>query len=151
MLDRSDGSLSLSPSQHAWRALGVADAEEARRHLAGRLVMVVEDEYVIARDLAETLEAAGARVAGPVATLHAAQAMLERCPDIAGAVLDVKLHDDMAYPLIPQLRRRSIPFVLATGYDRDALPATLRDAVLCEKPLEPARVVAALARCMGAH
>ena len=46
--------------------------------LRGRHVLVVEDDYFLATDLAATLSAAGAKVLGPVPTLQAALDLLRR-------------------------------------------------------------------------
>lgn len=109
--------------------------------MLGHKVLVVEDEYMIARDLSETLENAGVRVIGPVATLDAAMALLSRHDDIAGAVLDVKLRGGAVYPLAEALRLRGVPFVLATGYDLEAIAPAFRDAIHCEKPVDASVVV----------
>jgi CheY-like chemotaxis protein len=107
----------------------------------GQKVLVVEDEYLIARDLSETLEQAGIRVVGPVATLDAAMALLDRHDDIAGAVLDVKLRGGAVYPVAEALRLRGVPFVLATGYDLETIAPAFRNAIHCEKPVDASKVV----------
>ncbi|WP_207537654.1 response regulator [Sabulicella rubraurantiaca] len=112
--------------------------------LTQRTILVVEDEYLIARDMAEELEMVGAEVLGPVATLHAAQQLIARSEHIDAAVLDVKLGAESVYPVADTLRRRGIPLVFCTGYDRGALAPAFRDALLCEKPSEPADVIRAL-------
>ncbi|MBY0336481.1 MAG: response regulator [Acetobacteraceae bacterium] len=104
-------------------------------------VLVVEDEYLIARELAETLEDAGLEVLGPVATLDAAFGLLGQHQDIAAAILDVKLHGNAIYPVAEALRRRGVPFVFATGYDRDAIAPAFRDAQHFEKPTEASSIV----------
>ncbi|WP_207537640.1 response regulator [Sabulicella rubraurantiaca] len=112
--------------------------------LTRRSILVVEDEYLIARDLAEELEMVGAEVLGPVATLSAALRLIARSGCIDAAVLDVKLGAESVYPVADALRRRGIPFVFCTGYDRGALAPAFRDALLCEKPSEPADIIRAL-------
>lgn len=107
-------------------------------------VLVVEDQYVIALDLSEALERAGAQVLGPVATLDAAMRLLLRHDDIAGAVLDVTLQGAVVYSLAEALRRRGVPFVFSTGHPRERIPPAFRDTVLCEKPVAAAKVVQAL-------
>ena len=80
-------------------------------------ILVVEDEYVIAQDMAVQLERVGARVLGPVGRLDAALAMLAREPEVDGAVLDIKLHDQKVYTLAEALERppvrRAVDGVLA--------------------------------------
>ena len=47
--------------------------------LAGKAILVVEDEYALASDLEQFLAAQGAAVVGPVGTLKGALATVERC------------------------------------------------------------------------
>ncbi|WP_268956997.1 response regulator [Sabulicella rubraurantiaca] len=109
--------------------------------IAGRNILVVEDEYLIARDLAEQLEMAGANVLGPVATVDAAMRILDRHERVDAAVLDVKLMGATVYPVADALRRLGVPILFATGYNRDALAPAFQDVLLCEKPLETSRVI----------
>jgi CheY-like chemotaxis protein len=56
----------------------------------GPLVLVVEDEFLIAMDLERTLERHGYRVLGPAATVDAALRLLDgEAPDVA--LLDVMI------------------------------------------------------------
>src|SRR5438270_8852311 len=99
------------------RSIRLTDAVE----LKGRRVLVVEDEYLIAADIAASLEALGAEVAGPAASVAEALTFLERDGDrLDGAVLDVNLGKERVYPLADVLRSRGIPFVFTTGYDASA-------------------------------
>ena len=96
--------------------------------LHGRRILVVEDEYLLADDLRQTLESLGIEVVGPVATVAQALELLEseQAPD--GAMLDVNLQGDAVFPVLDLLRERAVPFVLTTGYDGWALPAAYADA-----------------------
>ena len=55
-------------------------------------ILVVEDDYMIADDLRRDLEAAGARVLGPVPSLPEALELLRGADRLDAAVLDVNLH-----------------------------------------------------------
>ena len=58
--------------------------------LAGKTVLVVEDEFFVGLEIAQTLEAAGAEIVGPARTIEeAAELMSDGTPDMA--VLDVDL------------------------------------------------------------
>jgi CheY-like chemotaxis protein len=116
--------------------------------LSGRRVLVVEDEWIIATDLERSLRKCGAAVVGPMPTLDRAQALLAAEPDLDGAVVDVNLHGQMAYPLADTLERLGIPFVFATGYDAATVPERYAHVPLCSKPVEAASVVRALERQM---
>jgi CheY-like chemotaxis protein len=104
--------------------------------LEGRSVLLVEDEYFIADDLAGTLRAAGARVIGPIGTLENAlkQVSEDGLPD--AALLDVDLHGERAYPLVDLLTQKDVPVVLVTGYDRAALPPLYRHLPHVMKPAD---------------
>ena len=83
--------------------------------LRGLIVLVVEDEFLIAMDLEAMLERLGAQVLGPAATVHAAFRLLETLrPDVA--LLDVHLKDGLVTPVAEALRSRSIPYALASAY-----------------------------------
>jgi CheY-like chemotaxis protein len=104
--------------------------------LAGRRVLVVEDEYFLADDIVRALRALGAGIVGPCGELEDAKRMLEDHLAIDAAVIDINLRSEMVFPLARLLRTRSIPFVFATGYDRATVDAEFRDIHLWEKPLD---------------
>ena len=100
-------------------------------------VLVVEDEYFIADDLAKALERHGAEVLGPMPRVRDALACVEgpHPPDLA--VLDINLGSETAYIVAAALRRRGTPFVFVTGYDCSSMPAEFHDVTCLEKPVEP--------------
>jgi AmiR/NasT family two-component response regulator len=114
--------------------------------LAGRRVLVVEDEFLIALDVEDALRELGCEVVGPVATVAQALAVLADPAGCDLAVLDVRLAEGSTAPLAQALSRQGIPFVVLTGYDRSQLsePA-LREAVLLGKPLQRKSLKLALA------
>lgn len=116
--------------------------------LAALRVLVIEDEFFLADDIADALRARGATVVGPVATPAAAcAAITEDAPDCA--LLDLNLGGEIAFPLARTLREANVPFVFATGYGANALPEDLVDAPRIEKPFEPAAAAAALEALCG--
>jgi CheY-like chemotaxis protein len=83
-------------------------------------VLVVEDEFLIAMELAALLEDGGFEVLGPDSTVAAALHRLTTVrPD--AAVLDVSLRGERVTPVAEVLLAMQVPFVLATAY----LPADL--------------------------
>ncbi|MCK0167567.1 response regulator [Jannaschia sp. S6380] len=107
-------------------------------------VMLVEDEALLALDLSLTLEDAGARVAGPFATVESA---LSACEDVDCAVLDVDLWDQKVYPVADRLMASRKPFLFHTGSgDRETLMRRYgRDIRMVEKPARRAEIVAEVA------
>lgn len=112
--------------------------------IAGRKVLVVEDEYFIAQDMVRALRDSGAEIVGPVANVDDALDLLEQAGTIDAAVLDVNLQGEMVYPVADILLARSVPFVFTTGYDETAIPAKYRSVARCEKPVEARKVGRAL-------
>lgn len=102
--------------------------------IEGLRLLLVEDEYVLALGVADVLGDLGAVVLGPVATVEDALALVERMPEIDGAVLDVNLGREVAYPVADALRARGIAFLFATANGRAHLPERFAQVPLCEKP-----------------
>jgi CheY-like chemotaxis protein len=102
--------------------------------LAGRRILVVEDEYLVARDIARIVGAMGGLVLGPVARLGQALELSRGAAAVHGAILDVRLGDDRIYPLADELIARGVPIIFATGYDGGVLPERLRATPRVEKP-----------------
>ncbi len=115
----------------------------ATSELADKRVLVVEDEFLIAMDVSAYLEAAGAHVVGPASSVNAALEALQ-CTELDGAILDVNLRGEMAYPVADALTARGIPFVFTTGYDSRMVPARFADVKRCEKPATPEAISRAL-------
>ena len=115
----------------------------------GRLVLVVEDEFLIALDLERLLRRHGWRVLGPAATVAAARRLLQgETPDVG--VLDVNLRGEPVTPVAEALRARGVPFVLASAYHVPALAAAaLAGAPNVGKPTGERRLLAALARAVA--
>jgi len=110
--------------------------------LPGRRILIVEDDYLLAQILADFLEQAEIEVIGPVGSLDEALALVENDPgSFDGAILDINLHGSKSYPIADALAARSIPFLFATGYGRDALEGRYRDHPRCEKPFDQATLL----------
>ena len=108
---------------------------------AGRQILLVEDEYLIAWALQDVLTNCGAHVVGPAASVEDALELLEH-EKIDGAILDVSLGHDKVYPVAAALTARNIPFVFATGYTD--LPLTWQHILRFEKPVNATSTALAL-------
>ncbi|MDG4892310.1 MULTISPECIES: response regulator [unclassified Mesorhizobium] len=114
--------------------------------LSGLKVLVVEDVFMLAQDLADQLSGAGCTVIGPVPTVQQA---LDQADSTAldGAVLDVNLRGDRSFPLAEQLARDGVPFIFLTGYDSvTVFPDQFRDAQKLTKPVDYKMLVEAVSR-----
>lgn len=103
---------------------------------AAKTVLVVEDDYLLAAELVQHLEAAGATVLGPVPTLTGARALLGAVPLPHLAILDIRLGDDLVFPLADHLRQSAVPLIFVTGYDAGRLPAAYADIPHFAKPVD---------------
>ena len=107
---------------------------------SGARILVVEDEYYLADDLACALQRCGAEIAGPVATAAAADRLIA-AGGIDYAVIDLNLRGDMAFTLADRLREAGIPFLIASGYTRESLPDRFRGVPQIEKPCDATQVL----------
>ena len=111
---------------------------------AGRRVLVVEDEYLLANRMVREFAKLGVETIGPAGTIERALDLIQNGEHLDGAVLDIKVRGDTVFGLADVLRARGVPFVFATGYDRQVIPDRYRDVASCQKPFDPAQVVSTL-------
>ncbi|WP_343346601.1 response regulator [Sphingomicrobium sp. XHP0239] len=107
-------------------------------------VFVVEDEFLIAFEMADTLESMGISVAGPYVHFEEAKkAAREEMVD--AALLDVNLGGGKtSEPIAEIFRERGIPFVFVTAYDRREITFVLSDDRVVRKPVTPDVLLEAL-------
>ncbi|MBT2246804.1 MULTISPECIES: response regulator [Sphingobium] len=117
--------------------------------LSGLRILVIEDEYMLADDLRTELGDAGASVVGPVGTLGEALDLIRSQAELDAAVVDVNLGGESGIPAVEALVARSVPIVLATGYDEGAIPENLRHLPRCEKPINMSRLATLLRGTVG--
>jgi DNA-binding response OmpR family regulator len=109
--------------------------------MSGRVVrdgtprlLVVEDEYLIARHLRMLLQDMGCEVIGPVGDLSQAEE-LAGTERLDAAVLDIKLAGGaQIYPVADVLSARGVPFAFVTGYNAIDVPERYRGVRLLGKP-----------------
>jgi CheY-like chemotaxis protein len=107
-------------------------------------ILVVEDEFLIALDIAGVLEQAGLAVVGPAANVgDALQAIESEVVD--GALLDAHLAGESVSCLADALAARGIPFAFVSGYGREHLPSAYRGVPLVKKPFTGRDLLAAIA------
>jgi len=118
------------------------------RHLAGKRVLIVEDDNILAMTIAEELAAERAKVIGPAPTVTDALEVIARI-DLDGAIVDLNLRGKAAFPVADALADRHIPFVFATGYlVAGHIPARHADVRRFEKPTAPSVICRALEEAM---
>ena len=112
-------------------------------------VLVVEDEFIIALDLSETVKDLGYELEGPYADKeNAFEAIEGHLPDCA--ILDVFTADGEVYPLADRLIEAGVPIIFHSGH---VSPAEVKDrypdAQACAKPCPPDRLIDALQEAVG--
>jgi DNA-binding response OmpR family regulator len=95
--------------------------------------LIVEDEPLVAQDIATILTSAGYVVAGMVETVPLAIGFARsgRCE---AAVLDANLRGESAELVAEALQQAGTPFLVVSGYSRAHLKGALSNAPLLPKP-----------------
>jgi CheY-like chemotaxis protein len=121
--------------------------EEMPETLAGRRLLVIEDEPLVALDLASILEDAGAEIVGPAGNAEQALALIGSTA-LDGALLDGNLHGNPVDDIAAALTRQNIPFLFVTGYGRETLPLAFQQAAILGKPFTDLQLLEAAERLM---
>ena len=109
-------------------------------------VIIIEDEFVIARSLMFLLESNCCQVVGMAATVREALRLIDT-EAFDAAIVDIDLKGTSAAPVAEELLRRQARFVFLTGYGNlEMLPEHLREHPHLEKPAEPHLLLSALRR-----
>jgi DNA-binding NarL/FixJ family response regulator len=107
-------------------------------------VVLVEDDYFLAQEMARELSELGVHIVGFAPTLEKVLALSAKDLSFDGAVLDINLGDGFIFPAVSDLLERDVAVVFVTGDDRSIIPPEFRSIPCFPKPTEPARLVQAL-------
>jgi CheY-like chemotaxis protein len=118
--------------------------------LSGARILVVEDEGIVALEIAEIITQLGGAVAAMAhGTEQALNALNQN--EIDCAILDVNLAGTLSYPIAASLRRRNIPFVYCTAYvDAASVFPPIAAAPRLGKPLQKEELRDTLVRVLTA-
>lgn len=120
------------------------------QRLAGKRILIVEDQVLIAMETADVLEDAGAVVMASCTSVRDALAMLATTCDLDAAVLDVDLGDGTRIDRVAeQLQSLGVPFVFQTACDRKELPTCCRHARMTGKPVSATQLSSMLSEAMS--
>ncbi len=116
---------------------------------AGRRILIVEDEYLVASHLEMVLEDLGFAVVRSVATIpEAIAAIADEAPE--AVILDANLDGISSAPVAEELAARGVPFVVVTGYGDLELPsAALQSARRVHKPFTMGSLAVVLGEVLG--
>jgi DNA-binding response OmpR family regulator len=107
------------------------------------VVLIIEDEPVLAFALEEFLTDSGFEIGGVAARLETALTMIENVTfDVA--ILDANLAGVDASPAASALRARELPFIVVSGYLPGQQQSAFSGALCLQKPCPPERLVQAL-------
>ena len=111
--------------------------------LAGMRVFIVEDEALILFTLQDMLEELGCQVVASALRIDDA---LAKGGSLAFdvAILDVNVAGERIDPVADLLASRGVPFLFATGYGRQSIPAAHHQRVVMAKPYQTDDLRAAL-------
>jgi DNA-binding response OmpR family regulator len=98
--------------------------------LRGRSILVVENEMLIAMDIVQALESAGANPTMTTTVRHAL--ILVEHDGLSAAIMDHALSDGDSAALCARLTERGIPYVSYSGYD--PVKGASKDAPHISKP-----------------
>jgi DNA-binding response OmpR family regulator len=102
--------------------------------LAGRHVLVVEDEPLLAFDYQDELADRGALPRIALTLDEAVESLAGGLPDFA--ILDVNLGSELVWPVAETLTSGGVPFLLVSGYAMSSrLPAGVVPVECIEKPV----------------
>jgi DNA-binding response OmpR family regulator len=110
--------------------------------LAGLRILVVEDDPIIALDIAQALVLEGALVIGPAHTVKQALQLV----DAGGfdvAVLDYRLENEVSAPIADWLDRISVAYMFYTSSRAEPQKA-YPSAVIVDKPTQRDQLVAVI-------
>lgn len=107
-------------------------------------VLVVEDEFIIALDLSETVKDLGYELEGPFPDKKRALASIrDGMPDCA--ILDIQTSDGEVYPLADELLEAGVPIIFHSGHvPPEEVRSRYPDAIACSKPCPPDQLIEVL-------
>jgi CheY-like chemotaxis protein len=96
-------------------------------------VLVVEDEAMIAMLVEDMVLDFGSEVVGPIANMADAIRFAQSA-ELDTAILDINVAGSVIFPVADILTERGTPFIFATGYGSQGLPARFQNRPTLPKP-----------------
>ncbi|HEY1560005.1 MAG TPA: response regulator [Caulobacteraceae bacterium] len=115
---------------------------------AGRRVLLVEDEAMIALLLEDMLSDLGCEVVGPAYSFAPAMEFAASDTPIDVAILDVNLAGQPVFEVADTLKAKGVPIVFSSGYGASGLREADRNAPVLPKPFKLQDLAEALRRAL---
>jgi CheY-like chemotaxis protein len=122
-----------------------ADGGEDNRRVR---ILVIEDSPVVGPFVTDALGELGYDVVGPAPNFSTAREMIEG-EAFDGALVDVFIRGERAFPLCDLLERKGVPFILTSGYADWQIPEQWQDRPRLHKPYIIGQLEEALDSLLG--
>ena len=120
-----------------------------KHFLAGRDVLLVEDETAISFLIEDMLVEMGVASVRHAARLDKALALAaDKVPSLA--VLDVNVAGELVFPVAEKLAAANVPFLFMTGYGRGGVGERWAAYEVLQKPFTPSALEGALRQLVSA-
>ena len=116
--------------------------------LAGRRILVVEDEMLVLRNIEMALADVGCSAVSAAASVMEALSLLTQ-HSFDAAVIDINLGGDKSYPIADKLAEQNIPFAFSTGYGDHGARSDFNHRPVLKKPYLAADLVAVFEKLMA--
>ena len=117
----------------------------AHPHLKDSSILIVEDEPLIAMDIAMAFESSGAHLTSTNTVKHAK--LLVEHDGLSAAILDHALSDGDSTSLCTRLTERGIPFLMYSGFS--TTDGACKDAPRLNKPASHEQLLNAMEALIG--
>ena len=117
-------------------------------YLAGKRVLIVEDNPILAFEMIDLVNDVGGQPIGPAHSLSAAL-QIARLDALDGALLDIDLDGEQVWPLANELMDRGVPFVFVSARCTERnFPERFKDQCCVQKPAVGYDILAGLIAAM---
>ena len=116
--------------------------------LNGRSILIVEDQFLAAINLEDTVRKAGVEMVELASCLEDAYELLDAITfDVA--FLDLRLKDVDALPLGEELVKQGMPVIVYSGHAEQRCAEALPKAIILHKPATPRQILRAVEEALA--